>query len=150
VWVQIDGLAEVSVARTILRQVLDAGSSCKPEGLPTPEALCGLVDGAEELADRELSATMHRILSQEENRVRPRVAELTERYERRIARASLRVSGMRTDEKSDERAAKRLKNARDYHRRLERELREKTEELSRLPEPEAEVSIVGASWVEFR
>lgn len=149
VWIVDGQVRDFSIARQILRLALDAGSSVVPRQAPTPEDLVEWVDRAESAGDAELMRIMNRIVTQEENRIRPRVAELSERYTRRIAKSTSRVQELEYIHMDEQERAKKLKNARGYLRRLHRERRDEIERLSRLPEPSSELSVIGATWVEF-
>ena len=102
-----------------------AHESARPERETDGDLLCALVDRAEDAAQEELLRTLRRIVAQEENRIRPRVAEAEDRYTRRLQRAANRLLELGLEDDGSERAARRLKNARDYRRRLEREMRDK-------------------------
>lgn len=135
-------------ARRILRKALDEGRSAKPTDAPEGDSLCELLDAAQEVASDETDSIVDRLLRQEEMRIRPRVAEVQERYNRRLQRARDRVRNLEWQEESEENK-KRLQRAHQYVRRLDRELEARVQELSQVPDPEVHVSAEAAAWVEF-
>jgi superfamily II DNA or RNA helicase len=142
-----DGEVASHSARRLLRFALDKGRSSKPNQLPDSEEVCRMLDRAQEVASDETDRIVDRLINQEERRIRPRVAEVEERYSRRLERANARVweIALAID---DPEQRKRLQRAQQYVRRLERELKSRVAELSQLPEPEVHVQAEAAAWVE--
>lgn len=149
IWIVAGTTAEPPLARQVLRCVLDHAKSAVPRSVPSGNELGCWLDSAENVAEAELLKIMRRILAQEEARIRPRVTEMKERYNRRISKAALRVFELEHAFSDNDGHHKRLRNARNYHRRLTREKDERLQRLTRLPEPSSEFQTVGAVWIEF-
>jgi ATP-dependent helicase HepA len=149
VFVQGDNVTVDDTARRLLRLALDVGISARPASLASGADLQGMLDRAQETAVLETDRVVNRLMRQEEMRVRPRVAEVEERYKRRLDRARLRLFELEHYDSTDgEERRRRAKRAREYIRRLERELERKSSELGQLPEPEINVKAEAAAWIE--
>ena len=147
VFVPESGSGEAAEARHLIRNLLDEGKTTRPRKVPTPERLREMLDQGHVFADKLVWSTAERILNREEARMRPRVAELKERYSRRI-----QTNLERTREERGKRdpSEKRMKGLERYGKRLRRELERKIAEVSRTPEPRVESRPVGVAWVEVR
>ncbi len=129
--------------RMLLRRVLDGGQT--GSGAMAPSTLDALFREAQEAAAHHLSSLADRLESRERDRIRPREAEIKERYRRRIQSAGEREREARW--RGDEDRATRVAK---YARRLERELETRVKEITQLPPIEEEIRGVAASWVEFQ
>jgi ATP-dependent helicase HepA len=149
IWTTAEETLDSRGSREILRDVLDGARNCPGQHAPAGEILVALLERARDSAQSELFELMSRIVAQEENRIRPRVAEARERYDRRIFRAEARLAERVLEDDGREESAKKIRSSREYLRRLKREKEDQIELISRLPEPELELEVVGATWVEF-
>jgi hypothetical protein len=130
-------------ARVLLRRILDGAQT--GSGSRAHSGLDALFRQAEERAAEHLSGLAQRLESQEQDRIRPRAAEIKERYRRRIQSAGERERAARW--RGDEKRAKRVAK---YARRLERERESRLKEVTHLPPIEEEIRGVAASWVELQ
>jgi superfamily II DNA or RNA helicase/phage baseplate assembly protein W len=153
VWIAEGQIARSEHSREMLRAILDTGEATVPARAPSGPELETLLARAQDAAYEELDRTVDRIVRLEEARIRPRVEELRERYDRRIARSRIRLRDLDMEAGDTpqelERLERKRKSARDYLRRLTREKTVKIKQLEQLPEPESRVEAVGATWVEF-
>jgi ATP-dependent helicase HepA len=148
VWVANGSLETGDSARVLLRTALDRGSSCVPEQLPPPDVLGNMLRLAEDVADADLQRIVARIIEREGVRIRPRVAEIRERFGRRIDRQQDRLGNMALWGQGDGHA-KRKQRIQQYIKRMERERDARVRELTEAPPPELHLEAVGAAWLEF-
>jgi ATP-dependent helicase HepA len=148
IWVANGSMETGDRARLLLRQALDGGSSAVPGDLPPTDELCGMLRRAEDAADADLQRIVARIVEKEALRIRPRVAEIRERYGRRIERQHDRLATQEWSGEGD-RSRRRKQKIEQYIRRMERERDARIRELTEAPPPELHLEAVGAAWLEF-
>lgn len=133
------------VGRRLVRDLLDHGRDVKPQHLPDGPELASMVSSGETFADGVLLQAAQRIAGREEARIRPRLAELRERFRRRLERNQERIHDEVLKQPPDQ---KRVLGLAKYRKDLERELARKEGEIERMPEPEMKLEVVGVVWVE--